>query len=132
MVIKFFDVAVVFSFSPSFLVCFGGNTGVHKLFIVNFHPLETSDAFNDCQPFIKNRTTYTAASMGVVIILILGALIVMIVLFIRSRLEIRKMLRDIQSKEKMQIYEEVNQAEIIDSLKNVAYEAPSLPQRRRT
>ena len=70
--------------------------------------------------------------MGVVIILILGALVVMIVLFIRSRQKIRKMLRDIQLKEKMQIYEEVNQAEIIDSLKNVAYKAPSLPQRRQT
>ena len=39
---------------------------------------------------------------------------------------------EIKSKEKMQIYEEVNQSEIIDSLKNVAYEAPSLPQRRQT
>ena len=70
--------------------------------------------------------------MGVVIILVVGALIIMIVLFIQSRLKIRRILREIKSKEKMQIYEEVNQSEIIDSMKNVAYEAPSLPQRRQT
>lgn len=70
--------------------------------------------------------------MGVVIILIVGALIVMIVFFIRSRLKIQKILMEIKSKQKMQIYEEVNQSEIIDSLKNVAYEVPSPPQRRQT
>ena len=70
--------------------------------------------------------------MGVIIILVVGALIIMIVLFIRSRLKIRKILREIKSKEKIQIYEEVNQSEIIDSMKNVAYETPALPQRRQT
>ena len=70
--------------------------------------------------------------MGLVIILIVGALIVMTVLLIRSRLTIRKMLWEVKSKEKMQIYEEVNQSEIIDSMKNMAYEVPSPPQRRQT
>jgi glutaminase len=70
--------------------------------------------------------------MGIVVILIAGALVVMTTLFIRSRLKIRKMLRETKSKEKLQIYEEVNQSEIIDSMKNVAYEPPSLPQRRQT
>ena len=91
-----------------------------------------SDAFDDCQPSMKNSVTYTAVSMGIVIIIIGGALIIMSILFVRSKLKIRKVLMDIKSKEKMQIYEEVNQSEIIDSLKNVAYEAPSLPQRRQT
>ena len=70
--------------------------------------------------------------MGVVIILSFSALIIMIVLFIGSRLKIRRILREIKSKEKMQIYEEVNQSEIIDSMKNMAYETPSLPQRHQT
>ena len=70
--------------------------------------------------------------MGVVVILIAGALVIMIVLYIRSRLKIQRILREVKSKEKMQIYEVVNQSEIIDSMKNVAYEAPSLPQRRQT
>ena len=91
-----------------------------------------SDVLNDCQPSIKNSITYTAVSMGVVIIIVGGALIIMITIFIRSRLEIRRLLMEIKLKEKMQIYEEVNQSEIIDSLRNVAYEAPSLPQRRQT
>ena len=70
--------------------------------------------------------------MGVVVILIVSALVIMIVLSIRSRLKIQRILREIKSKEKRQIYEEVNQSEFIDSMKNVAYEAPSLPQRRQT
>ena len=74
--------------------------------------------------------------MGVVIVLLVGALIIMIVLFIRSTLKIQRILRKIKSKEKekMQnlVYEEVNQSEIIESMKNVAYEPPSLPQRRQT
>ena len=92
----------------------------------------TSTTFVDSQSLNKNIAIYTAVSMGMVIILIAGALIIMTVLFIRSRLKIKKMLRETKSKEKMQIYEEVNQSEIIDSMKNVAYEAPSLPQRRQT
>lgn len=84
----------------------------------------------------KSSTMYAAISMGVVIILMVGALTIMIVLFIRSRLQIQRILRETKSKEKekMQVYEEVtcNQSEIIDSLKNVAYEPPSLPQRRQT
>ena len=105
-----------------------------KLLLCWFHTSGTSTTFIDSQPLTKNSTTvtYTAVSMGIVIMLIAGALIVMTTLFIRSRLKIRKMLREIKSKEKMQIYEEVNQSEIIDSMKNVAYEAPSLPQRRQT
>lgn len=105
-----------------------------KLLLCWFHTSGTSTTFIDSQPLTKNSTTvtYTAVSMGIVIMLIAGALVIITTLFIRSRLKIRKMLREIKSKEKMQIYEEVNQSEIIDSMKNVAYEAPSLPQRRQT
>ena len=66
-----------------------------------------SDVLNDCQSSIKNSITYTAVSMGVVIIIVGGALIIMITIFIRSRLKIRRLLMDIKLKEKMQIYEEV-------------------------
>ena len=92
---------------------------------MNPHSLETSTALT------KNSTVYAAVSMGIVIILLVGALIIMIVLYIKSRLRI---LREIKSKEKerIQVYEEVNQSEIIDSMKNVAYEPPSLPQRHQT
>lgn len=92
---------------------------------MNPHSLETSTAVS---------TTYTAIIMGVVIILLVSALIIMIMFIIRSRFKIQRILREIKSKEKekIQLYEEVNQSEIIDSMKNVAYEPPSLPQRRQT
>ena len=96
---------------------------------MNPHSLETSTALT------KNSSTYAAISMGVLIILFVSALIIIIVLYIRSRLQIQRILKEIKSKEKEKIqnliYEEVNQLEIIDSTKNVAYEPPSLPQRRQ-
>ena len=67
--------------------------------------------------------------MGVVIILIISALIIMTILFIRSKFEIQQMLhREIKSKESIPIYDDINLSEIIDSQKNVAYDAPSSVQ----
>ena len=66
--------------------------------------------------------------MGVVIILITTILIIVIVFLVRSRLKIERMLMERKAKENMRIYEDINMSEIIDSMKNVAYEAPSQTQ----
>ena len=66
--------------------------------------------------------------MAVVIILISSALIIVTVLLVRSRLKVQKLLMERKAKEKMQIYEDIDLSQIIDSMKNVAYEAPSQTQ----
>ena len=66
--------------------------------------------------------------MGVVIILITTILIIVVVFLIRSRLKIKKILMERKEKENMQIYDDINLSEIIDSMKNVAYEVPSQTQ----
>lgn len=66
--------------------------------------------------------------MGVVIIFISGALIIVTILLVKSRLKVQKLLRERKAKEKMQIYEDIDLSQIIDSMKNVAYETPSQTQ----
>jgi hypothetical protein len=66
--------------------------------------------------------------MGVVIILISSALIIVIIFLVKSRLKVQKLLRERKAKEKMQIYEDIDLSQIIDSMKNVAYETPSQTQ----
>jgi hypothetical protein len=71
---------------------------------------------------------HTAVPMGVVIILISSALIIVIIFLVKSRLKVQKLLRERKAKEKMQIYEDIDLSQIIDSMKNVAYETPSQSQ----
>ena len=71
------------------------------------------------------NTVYTAISMGLVIILIVSALIIMTILFIRSKVKIQQILQKIKPKETIPIYDDINLSEIIDPKKNIAYEAPS-------
>ena len=71
---------------------------------------------------------YTAISMAVAIILITSILIIVTVLLTRSRHKVQRMLMERKAKENMQIYEDIDLTQIIDSMKNVAYESPSQAQ----
>ena len=64
--------------------------------------------------------------MSVVITLIVSALIIVTILFIRSKFKIQQMLhQENKSKESIPIYDDINVSEIIDPQKNLAYDAPS-------
>ena len=66
--------------------------------------------------------------MGVVTVLITSALIIVTIFLVRSRLKVQKLLMETKAKEKMQIYEDIDLSQVIDSMKNVAYEAPPQAQ----
>ena len=75
---------------------------------------------------------HTAIPMGIVIILLSSALIIVIILLVKSRLKVQTLLMERKVKEKMQIYEDIDISQIIDSMKNVAYETPSQMQIHRS
>lgn len=61
--------------------------------------------------------------MAVVIIIIGLALITLIVVLLKSKAKIQKVLSETKENEKMQIYEEINLSQAIDSMAaNVAYD----------
>ena len=62
--------------------------------------------------------------MGVVTTLALSAFVIMTIFFIRSKVEIQRMLQQIKSKENIPIYDDIDLPEIIDPKTNIAYEAP--------
>ena len=63
--------------------------------------------------------------MGMVIIVITAILIVVAVLLFISRCQLQRLSRESKAKEKMQIYEDIDLTQIIESTKNVAYETPT-------
>ena len=69
-----------------------------------------------------------AIPMGVIIVLISSALIIVAIFLIKSRLKVQALLMERKAKEKMQIYEDIDLSQIIDSMKNVAYATPSQTQ----
>ena len=71
---------------------------------------------------------HTAIPMGIVIILTSNALIIVTILLVKSRLKVQTLLMERKAKEKMQIYEDIDLSQIIDSIKNIAYETPSQVQ----
>lgn len=71
-------------------------------------------------------TTYAAILMGVLILIVTVALIIIIVFLALSKAKLQKKLSETRMKNNAQIYEDVDLSQIIDSMKNVAYEAPQL------
>ena len=80
----------------------------------------------------SNSIVHIAVSMGVVIILVTSVLVIVIILLVRSKLKVQRLLMERKVKEKMQIYEDIDITQIIDSMKNVAYEAPSQSEMHRS
>ena len=74
---------------------------------------------------LAERTISTAAfvaiSLGVVVFIVGLALIILIVLLLKFKAKIQKT-SETKKSEKMQIYEEINLSQVIDSTANVAYE----------
>ena len=70
--------------------------------------------------------TSTAISMSVVITLIVSALIIVTILFVRSKFKIQQMMhQENKSKASIPIYDDINVSEIIDPQKNLAYDTAS-------
>jgi hypothetical protein len=78
---------------------------------------------------INNGTVYTAISMGVVIIIVIGALVIMTTLFVRLKIKIQQIQQQMKPKEIIPIYDDINLAEIFDPKTNVAYETSLPPER---
>ena len=75
-----------------------------------------------------NRVVASVVSMGVLVIVIAVVFIIVAVHLFRAKSKVQTKLMEIEAKEKVQVYEEIDPLQLINSMKNVAYEAPPKQQ----